>query len=152
MSSTNTRLHISIKRQEKEWQWQSLDEKPSFFPWILFLLYSALVFTPICEQFTVMKIKPYFPKGGGGRLIQITTEKTNKYIKLFTKNIYIAITREQAKLKCLLRISFLQTVIKIESSFEARKARTIDRTLDSIVPEMGTHTILCKTRINTEYQ
>jgi hypothetical protein len=99
-----------------------------------------------------MKIKPYFPKGGGGRLIQITTEKTNKYIKLFTKNIYIAITREQAKLKCLLRISFLQTVIKIESSFEARKARTIDRTLDSIVPEMGTHTILCKTRINTEYQ
>jgi hypothetical protein len=88
MSSTNTRLHISIKRQEKEWQWQSLDEKPSFFPWILFLLYSALIFTPICEQFTVMKIKPYCPKGGGGRLIQITTEKTNKYIKLF-KRIFI---------------------------------------------------------------
>jgi hypothetical protein len=32
----------------------------------------------------------------------------------------------------------VETVIKSESSFEARKARTIDRTIDSVVPEMGT--------------
>jgi hypothetical protein len=87
-----------------------------------------------------MKMKDYYPKGGGGKTNPNNKKKKKQiHIKFFAKNICIAIMREQAKLKCLKEYLYCndEIVIKSESSFETRKARTIDRTLDSIVPEMG---------------
>jgi hypothetical protein len=56
-----------------------------------------------------MKMKDYYPKGGGGKTNPNNKKKKKQiHIKFFAKNICIAIMREQAKLKCLKRISLLQ--------------------------------------------